>query len=131
MNSNKEKSKKILVVDDEKYILRVVKLNLKRFGYEVFTARNGEEAIKSAVENFPDLILLDVMMPILDGFKVCEKLKANESTSKIPIIFLTARGRDADKSKAKELGAEAYLTKPFNIQVLRSIVQEKLNTKKE
>ena len=126
MNKNVEKQKKILIVDDEKYILRVVKRNLLKYGYEVLTAQDGEESLEIVFKVQPDLILLDIMMPVMDGFEVFRKLKENETSSKIPVIFLTARGLASDKSKAKELGAEGYISKPFSISFLISTLQEKL-----
>lgn len=106
---------KILVVDDEKDIVDLLKYNLeKEKEFEVITALNGKDAIISASENNPDLVLLDVMMPELNGFEVCKKLKNSVSTSKIPVIFLTAKENEIDEIIGLELGADDYIQKPVS-----------------
>ena len=106
--------KKVLVVDDEKDIVDILKYNLERENeYEVYTAKDGKEALELA-ENIPDLILLDIMMPELNGFEVCKQLKNNPVTSKIPVIFLTAKENEIDEILGLEIGADDYITKPFN-----------------
>lgn len=106
--------KKILVVDDEKDIVDILKYNLERENeFEVFTAKNGREAIELA-ENIPDLILLDIMMPELNGFEVCKKLKNNPDTAKIPVIFLTAKENEIDEILGLEIGADDYISKPIS-----------------
>jgi len=106
---------KILVVDDEKNIVDIIKYNLKKEGYEVMTAGDGEEALKLNEEFKPDMILLDIMMPKLDGYAVCRKVREKYDT---PIIMLTARAEEVDKVLGLELGADDYITKPFSVREL-------------
>jgi two-component system alkaline phosphatase synthesis response regulator PhoP len=111
---NSKLKKKILVVDDEKDIVDILKYNLeKEHEFDVFTAYNGKEAL-SLVENNPDLILLDIMMPELNGFEVCKQLKQNPATAKIPVIFLTAKENEIDEILGLELGADDYIHKPLS-----------------
>jgi len=111
---NTKVKKKILVVDDEKDIVDILKYNLeKEHEFDVFTANNGKEAL-SLVENNPDLILLDIMMPELNGFDVCKQLKQNPATAKIPVIFLTAKENEIDEILGLELGADDYIHKPLS-----------------
>lgn len=105
---------RILVVDDEMYIVNILDFSLESEGFEVLSAANGEEALRMAMDTSPDLVLLDVMMPKIDGFEVCRALKAKEETKEIPIILLTAKDRDADRKKGEEVGCDAYITKPFS-----------------
>ena len=106
-------SKRILIVDDTKDILLLVSRRLQSWGYEALTADSGEDGLRIAEEQVPDLILLDIMMPKLKGREVCARLKANPKTQKIPVIFLTALGL-ADHVKAgMDLGADDYIVKPF------------------
>ena len=107
-------TKKILVVDDEMYIVNILDFTLGSEGFKVVSAANGEEALRKALEINPDLILLDVMMPKIDGYEVCRALKAKEETKHIPVILLTAKDRDADREKGREVGADLYMTKPFS-----------------
>ena len=109
---------KILVVDDEEDILELVRYNLAKEGYRVSCVTSGEQALKEAKEGAPDLILLDLMLPGLDGLDVCKRLKSDPVTSVIPIIMLTAKGEDADIVTGLELGAQDYVTKPFSPRVL-------------
>lgn len=109
------KGKKILVVDDEKNILDIIVFNLKNEGYETVSAADGEEAVKMQKEHNPDLILLDVMLPKMDGFAVCKTIRAY---SNVPIIMLTARADEVDKIMGLELGADDYITKPFSMKEL-------------
>lgn len=108
----------ILVVDDEPAVLRLVELNLELDGYVVITASNGVEAIDLASQHRPDLIVLDVMMPGLDGLEVAERLKSDPATQAIPIIFLSARSAASDVSLGLAAGAASYMTKPFDAAVL-------------
>jgi len=108
----------VLVVDDEEDILQLVSYNLAREGYKVSCAATGEEALKSARADLPDLILLDLMLPGTDGLEVCKLLKAEPRTAGIPIIMLTAKGEEADVVTGLELGADDYVTKPFSPRVL-------------
>ncbi len=106
--------KKILVVDDEKDIVDIIKYNLERENeFDVQTASNGREALELA-DSIPDLILLDIMMPELNGFEVCKQLKSNPATSKIPVIFLTAKENEIDEILGLEIGADDYISKPIS-----------------
>lgn len=137
MKNNKVK-KKILVVDDEKDIVDILKYNLeKEHEFEVLTAYNGKEALE-LVENHPDLILLDIMMPELNGFEVCKQLKQNPVNAKIPVIFLTAKENEIDEILGLELGADDYIHKPLSPRkviarvksvIRRSNVEAERNTK--
>ncbi len=102
---------KVLVVDDEKTLVKALKFNLEKEGFRVDEAYNGEDALKKVAELEPDIIVLDLMLPGLDGFEVCRQIRKK---LEIPIIMLTARGEDIDKVLGLELGADDYLTKPFN-----------------
>ncbi|HOT75964.1 MAG TPA: response regulator [Candidatus Wallbacteria bacterium] len=106
--------KKILVVDDEVHIVNILKFNLKKSGYDVITAANGEEALGMIASEMPDLILCDVMMPKLTGFEVCQKVKNDDKLKAIPFILLTAKGQEVDKDIGLKFGADLYLTKPFS-----------------
>ena len=107
-------SKIILVVDDEKNIVDILSFNLKKEGYTVLAAYDGEKALKAYTESSPDLILLDVMLPVLNGFDVCTKIRSADYLT--PIIMLTAREEETDKVLGLELGADDYITKPFSIR---------------
>ena len=114
---------KILVVDDEKNIVDIIKFNLKKEGYEVITASNGREAIEKNEAEKPDLIMLDIMMPEIDGYEACRKIREKYNT---PIIMLTARAEELDKVLGLELGADDYVTKPFGIRELMARVKANL-----
>ena len=105
---------KILVVDDEVNITQILEFSIGAEGYEVITASNGEEAIDKARREQPDLIILDIMMPKIDGYEACRILKANPLTKGIPVVLLTAKGRDIDKRLGYEVGATDYIVKPFS-----------------
>ena len=105
---------KILVVDDEAEALELVEFNLKQAGYAVTTAADGAEALKKARTQTPDLIVLDVMLPEMDGFEICKTLRLDAATAKVPIIMLTAKAAEIDRVLGLELGADDYLTKPFS-----------------
>jgi len=109
---------KILVVDDEEDILELVRYNLSREGYKILCAASGEEGLKTARSENPDLIVLDLMLPGVDGLDVTKRLKADDATRKIPIVMLTAKGEESDIVAGLELGAEDYITKPFSPKVL-------------
>ncbi|MCL6520157.1 MAG: response regulator [Armatimonadota bacterium] len=115
--------RKILAVDDEKHIVRLVQVNLERQGYEVVTASDGKEALQKVEEERPDLVILDVMMPYMDGFEVLQNLRRNPSTRDIPVIMLTAKAQDADVFRGWQSGVDCYLTKPFNPMELISFVK--------
>ena len=114
---------KILIVDDEEDILDLVHYNLTKEGYEVFKVTTGEEAIESARDNMPELILLDLMLPGLDGLTACKILKNDPKTHNIPIIMLTAKGEESDIVTGLELGADDYIPKPFSPRVLLARVR--------
>jgi len=105
---------KILVVDDEPEAVELLEFNLKQAGYAVTTAGDGAEALKRARTQSPDMIVLDVMLPEMDGFEICKSLRLDSTTSKIPIIMLTAKAAEIDRVLGLELGADDYLTKPFS-----------------
>src|SRR3972149_10907161 len=109
---------KILVVDDEPDILELVKLNLVREGYEVITASTGEQGLDLARTKLPALIVLDLMLPGMDGLEVCKRLRADPKTQGIPILMLTAKGEEADVVSGLEVGADDYVTKPFSGKIL-------------
>lgn len=115
--------KKILVVDDEPQLVRIVQFNLERAGYEVRTAFDGLEALERVEEEVPDLIILDVMMPRLDGFETLRRLRENPHTREIPVMMLTAKAQDVDVLRAWQQGADCHLAKPFNPQELLSLVR--------
>jgi two-component system, OmpR family, alkaline phosphatase synthesis response regulator PhoP len=115
---------KVLVVDDEVYILHILDFSLGAEGYEVVTAANGEQAIEKAINEKPDLIVMDIMMPKLDGYETCKRLKEMPETKSIPILLLTAKGRDVDRQKGFDVGADDYITKPFSPNKLINRVQE-------
>lgn len=108
----------ILIVDDEEDVLELVRYNLDKNGYKVVTATSGEEALTEARNKLPDMVILDLMLPGIDGLEVCKKLKSDIKTEPIPIIMLTAKGEESDIVTGLELGAEDYLTKPFSPKVL-------------
>lgn len=116
-------AKKILACDDEKHIVRLVQVNLERAGYQVVTANDGKEALQKIAEEHPDLVVLDVMMPYMDGFEVLQNLRRNPGTRDIPVIMLTAKAQDADVFKGWQSGVDCYLTKPFNPMELLSFVK--------
>ena len=106
--------KSVLVVEDEPNIVLSLEYVIKKAGYEVRVARDGEEALKAVEEAAPDLILLDVMIPKRDGYDVCQTIRANPAWNDVNIIMLTARGREVEREKGLALGADAYITKPFS-----------------
>ncbi len=116
-----EKSR-ILLIDDHQTVFRLLEAIVRIKGYTLLYAENGQQGIVMARQEQPDLILLDVMMPDIDGFKVCQYLKENEDTKEIPIMFLTARGADGDLELGRKAGADGFMTKPFQtIEVLKQI----------
>lgn len=117
---------KILLVDDEPDILEIVGYNLKNEGYQIFTAENGQKAIKIAKKNLPHLILLDIMMPEMDGIEACEKIRKIKTLENVIIAFLTARGEDYSQVAGFEAGADDYITKPIKPKVLVSKIKSLL-----
>ncbi len=110
--------KRILIADDEANIVTALEFLLERNGYEVLVARNGGAALKMIEEHRPDLVLLDVMMPVTSGYEVCQRMRERADWRHIKIIMLTAKGRDVEMSKGLSIGADLYITKPFSTQDL-------------
>jgi len=121
-------SKTVLVVDDEVNIVTSLEYVMKAAGFDVATAYDGEEALTKIAEIVPDLVILDVMMPKLDGFEVCEKVRENPLWESVIIVMLTAKGRDSEREKGLSLGANDYLTKPFSTHDIVNRVKELLST---
>lgn len=119
-------AKRVLIVDDEPNIVISLEFLMKREGFEVAIARDGEEALRKVEEGVPDLMLLDVMMPKKSGFEVCQQLRANPAYAELKIIMLTAKGRDTEVTKGLDLGADAYMTKPFSTKDLVAQVKSLL-----
>jgi DNA-binding response OmpR family regulator len=120
--------KKILIIDDEGAFCSLIKENLEITGdYEVICATDGKGGIRAALEQRPDLILLDIMMPVMDGFKVLKILKSDEKTLSIPVIMLTAKDDDESKREAARLFDDRYIIKPVEIAVLRSTIEQVLS----
>src|SRR2546427_1717159 len=125
-----EPQAKILVVDDEVKNVKLLEALLLPRGYTVVKAYNGEEALQQVQQEQPDLILLDVMMPLLDGFEVCKRLKGNDETHLIPVVIMTALGQVEDRIKGIEAGADDFLTKPFNRDELLARIRTSLRLKR-
>ena len=106
--------KQVLIADDEPNIVTALEFLLQRNGYEVSIARNGDEALKLIEQKQPDLVLLDVMMPLRSGYEVCQVMRSREDWRHIKIVVLTAKGREADAKRGLALGADLYITKPFS-----------------
>jgi CheY-like chemotaxis protein len=121
------KKKRVLICDDDPVILRLLQVNLELEGYEVLLAHHGEEAIEVASQGNPDLIVLDIMMPRLDGYQTMQKLKAGESTSDIPVLFLSAKAQQSDIERGQEQGVAGYLTKPFDPSELLEVIENLLD----
>ncbi len=119
-------ARKILIVDDEPNIVISLEFLMKKEGFEVAVAGDGEEALAKAASFCPDLILLDVMMPKKSGFEVCEALRADPARAGLLIVMLTAKGRDTEVAKGLALGADAYVTKPFSTKDLLAKVKDML-----
>ena len=120
-------AKKILIVDDEPNIALSVEFLMKREGYEVAVATDGQEALDMLPKVKPDLMILDVMMPRKNGFEVCSDVRSNPNFADLPVLMLTAKGREAEMKKGLSLGANAYITKPFSTHKLVAQVNELLN----
>ncbi|MFC2149588.1 response regulator [Candidatus Auribacterota bacterium] len=115
--------KKILIVEDEKDIVEMIEYNLQKEGYQTYSVGNGEDVLKRAKKDHVDLILLDIMLPGIDGFDVCRLIKSTEATKNIPIIIVSAKSQEADKIVGLELGADDYITKPFSVRELLARVK--------
>lgn len=116
--------KKILIADDRPEVGELVRVTLEGEDYEIFCTSDGKEALKKIRKMKPDLVLLDVMMPEMDGLEVCRKLKKDPQTKEIPIIMLTAKGQEVDKEKGRGVGVSDYITKPFSPSHLLNKIEE-------
>ena len=121
---------RVLVVDDEVYILHILDFILGAENYDVVTATNGEQALQKVREEKPDLVILDIMMPKLDGYETCRLIKGDPETQNVPVILLTAKGREVDQKLGREVGASDYITKPFSPTKLIDRVQAILGVRK-
>ncbi|HEV8129509.1 MAG TPA: response regulator [Candidatus Eisenbacteria bacterium] len=124
---------RVLVVDDEPDLVRILEFGLKAAGYQVETANDGQEGLKKAREQKPDIILLDLMLPKLDGYKVCRLLKFDERYKHIPIMILSARTQEGDQNLAHEMGANRFLTKPYEfseiLQHIQALLKQSANAR--
>ena len=119
--------KKILIVDDEPNIVMTLEYTFKKSNYEVFIARDGQEALDILKTNFPDVIILDIMMPMVDGFATLEQIRKDENLKHTKVLFLSAKNKESDIEKGMALGADAYMTKPFSIKKVVEKVEELLS----
>ena len=119
---------RVLVVDDEPDLIRILEFGLRAAGYQVDIAADGQEGLKKARELRPDIILLDLMLPKLDGYKVCRLLKFDERYRQIPIIILSARTQEGDQTLAKEMGANRFITKPYEFSEILAHIEALLKT---
>lgn len=110
--------KRILIVEDDPSVLRATSYILEKEGYEVISAQNGLEGLKKARESGPDLLILDVMLPGIDGFEICHSLRGEPQTAQLPILMFSAKGQDSDKATGLKMGADEYITKPVDREVL-------------
>jgi len=124
-------AKKIFIVEDELDFLSTLTERLEFEGFVVATAVDGEEALRKIPEEKPDLILLDIMLPEMNGYQVCRELKSNPETKTIPVVVVTAKSQESDKFWAKETGADDYLTKPFEMEELLQKIQDNLQEDKK
>ena len=124
-----KKKIRILIAEDERDIRDLINITLGFAGYEVIPTNNGEEAYQAALREIPDLILLDVRMPRMTGYEVCKLLKEQESTQKIPVIFLSAKGQESEVKTGLEVGAEEYILKPFSPDELVTRIEAILKSK--
>lgn len=120
--------KKILIVEDEESLLKLESILLTAKGYHVQGVATGAAALKAVTENPPDLVLLDIMLPEVDGFEVCRQIKANQQTCHIPVILLTAKKSPEDVDRGKEAGADQYITKPFKSAMVISSIERLLGS---
>jgi DNA-binding response OmpR family regulator len=121
---------RVLLVDDEPNILLSLEFLMKREGYEVVTAADGEGALRALGERVPDLVVLDVMLPKLNGFEVCQRIRSEPAWRGVRVLMLTAKGRETEMKRGLELGADAYVTKPFSTRELVAEVKRLLEAKK-
>ena len=118
--------KKILIVDDEPNIVMALEYTFKKNNFEVFIARDGQEALDILKTNFPDVIILDIMMPMVDGFATLEQIRKDDNLKHTKVLFLSAKNKESDIEKGLALGADAYLTKPFTIKKVVEQINELL-----
>ena len=118
--------KKILIVDDEPNIVMTLEYTFKKSNYEVFIARDGQEALDILKTNFPDVIILDIMMPMVDGFATLEQIRKDDNLQHTKVMFLSAKNKESDIEKGLALGADAYMTKPFSIKKVVEKVEKLL-----
>jgi len=120
--------KKVLVVDDDPYILMSLEFLMKKNGYDVMVARNGTEALDIVGKQMPDIVLLDIMMPDVDGYEICRYIKKTVKLKHTKIVFMSAKSKEADIQKGYDLGAALYITKPFSTRELVKQIKELLST---
>ncbi|MCP4137068.1 MAG: response regulator [bacterium] len=118
--------KKILVVDDQPNLIKIVSIKLKKLGYQVISAENGQMGLEKCKSELPDLIIMDIMMPVMDGFTAAAKIKEDPDTKNIPLVFLSAKGQEQDRIQARELGAVDFIGKPFSPKVLVQRIEKLL-----
>lgn len=116
-------TKRVLIADDEPNIVAAIEFLLRQSGYEVRTARNGMEALEAVEACVPDLVLLDVMMPLASGYEVCQRIRERDEWRHIKVVMLSAKGRDAEVNKGLALGADVYMTKPFSTRDLMARIR--------
>ncbi len=116
--------KKILVVDDDPYILMSLEFLMKKNGYDVMVARNGTEALDLVEKQVPQVVLLDIMMPDVDGYEICKHIKASKKLKEAKVVFMSAKSKEADIKKGYELGASLYITKPFSTREMMKQIKE-------
>lgn len=119
-------SRKIVIVDDDPYILMSLEFLMKKSGYEVLVARNGKEAMEVINKMLPELVLLDIMMPDVDGYSICAQIKSSKKLKDIKVIFISAKTKEADIKKGYDAGASLYITKPFSTRELMKQVKDLL-----
>ncbi|HPH31922.1 MAG TPA: response regulator [Chitinophagaceae bacterium] len=117
-------TKKILVVDDDPYILMSLEFLMKKNGFDVMVARNGTEALEIVEKQVPDIVLLDIMMPDVDGYAICKHIKSSKKLKEAKVVFMSAKSKETDIQKGYDLGASLYVTKPFSTRQLLKQVQE-------
>ncbi len=117
-------TKKILVVDDDPYILLSLEFLMKKNGFDVMVARNGTEALEIVEKQVPDIVLLDIMMPDVDGYAICKHIKSSKKLKEAKVVFMSAKSKETDIQKGYDLGASLYVTKPFSTRQLLKQVQE-------
>lgn len=122
--------KKILIIEDEKNIILSLKMYLKKLGYEILVAKDGIEGLEAAQKHLPDLIMLDIVLPKMNGYLVCEALKNDDTTKSIPLIFISAKSKEEDIQKALKLGGDEYLLKPFDHKDIKKVVDKYLKEDK-